>query len=55
MRSNKTLDTDLQYKRSFFVRMVSETKMYNPKIVPNSVDLIEPEASEDGRENKEDQ
>ena len=26
---------NLQYKRSFFVRMVSDPKIYNPKIVKN--------------------
>ncbi|MPC52529.1 Tyrosine decarboxylase [Portunus trituberculatus] len=26
-------DASLQYKRSFFVRMVSDPKIYNPKIV----------------------
>ena len=30
----------LAYKRSFFVRMVSDPKLYNPKIVPTkSVDM----------------
>jgi|688.fasta_scaffold450408_2 hypothetical protein len=27
---------DLEYKRSFFVRMVSDPKIYNPKIVAKS-------------------
>lgn len=30
-------ESDLQYKRSFFVRMVSDPKIYNPKIVAKSV------------------
>lgn len=30
-------ETDLQCKRSFFVRMVSDPKIYNPKIVAKSV------------------
>ena len=28
---------DLKYKRSFFVRMVSDPKIYNPKIVAKSM------------------
>ena len=37
----------LAYKRSFFVRMVSDPKLYNPKIVPTkSVDMINPPAEE---------
>ena len=33
---------DLQYKRSFFVRMVSDPKIYNPKIMAKSVTFAEP-------------
>lgn len=35
--------TDLEYKRSFFVRMVSDPKIYNPKIVAKSVTMSEAE------------
>jgi hypothetical protein len=38
----------LAYKRSFFVRMVSDPKIYNPKIVVNKID------KEDGFEEEED-
>ena len=31
------IDKDLKYKRSFFVRMVSDPKIYNPKIVAKSL------------------
>lgn len=30
---------DLKYKRSFFVRMVSDPKIYNPKIVAKSMTM----------------
>ena len=33
------ITTDLEYKRSFFVRMVSDPKIYNPKIVAKSLTL----------------
>lgn len=53
-RNNGTETDDLQYKRSFFVRMVSETKMYNPKIIGNPTSFIEPEnIMEDGKDDNQ--
>ena len=34
-------ENELKYKRSFFVRMVSDPKIYNPKILAKSVTFAE--------------
>lgn len=42
----RNIESELKYKRSFFVRMVSDPKLYNPKILAKSVTFAEEPISE---------